>query len=218
MSGLFAKLSGGALFLLLFAVLAVLAWRTIPTTVAAVEPPQAAHDFAQAWQDGDLDRVSFDPASAPDVGEADPKLVTENVLTMVREISPVDLDHPIAVIPVGEPREQKVDQGELLAGDLVQPLEVSWDLGHQRRWIYRTELPVRETEGRQRVLWRPSVVHPGPGPGPRTALESAAPRAGTNPGRHPFRRPGHPRPDPGRRHPDGHRGAGQGVPRTGPTR
>lgn len=160
MPGLLGKLSGGALFLFLFAILAVLAWRTIPTAVTAIEQPQAAKDFAQAWQAGELDRVSYDPASAPDVGDADPKRIAESVLVMVRDISQVDRDHPIAVEAVDAPRTQEADGGELRAGDVVQSIEVTWDLGGERRWTYRTELAIRETDGRERVVWRPSVVHP----------------------------------------------------------
>ncbi len=160
MTGLVGKLSGGAVFLVLFALLALLAWRTLPSAVVALEQPQAAKDYAQAWQRGELDRVSYDPASAPDVGDADPKRIAESVLTMVRDISDADQNHPLEVAPVGEPRQQVGDAGELRNGDLIQPLEVTWDLGGQRRWTYRTDVVVRETEGRQRVVWRPSAVHP----------------------------------------------------------
>ncbi len=164
MAALLARLSGGALFLLVFALLALLAWRTIPTTAAALEPPQAATDFAQAWASGELDRVSYDQASAPDVGESegevDAKRIAANALWMTEQISQADENHPVEVRPVDEPRTQVGASGERKDGDLIQSLEVTWDLGNDRTWTYRTEIIIRETDGRERVVWRPNALHP----------------------------------------------------------
>ncbi len=164
MAALLNRMSGGAIFLAIFSLFAVLAWQTIPATVASVEPPQAATDFARYWGEGKLDEVSYDPASGPGVDEGDSKQIAENVTAMVTGISESDENHPVRVSTVGEPRTQTGDNGELRDGDVIQSLEITWDLGEQlddrRMWTYRSEVVVRETEGRSRVMWRPSTVHP----------------------------------------------------------
>lgn len=162
--GLLARLSGGALFIVVFALLAILAWRTIPATVAAIEAPQAATDYAQAWERGHLDDITYDPASGPNISDGEGDEVAKAVLAMVQDISGEDEDHPETVRTEGLPRTQAGNSGELRDGDLVQQLEVTWDLGaslgDRRLWTYRTDVVIRETEGRERVMWRPSTVHP----------------------------------------------------------
>jgi hypothetical protein len=160
MRGCLARLSGGALLLLVFGLLAILIWRDSPASPAALEQPDAAKRYAAAWVDGSLDGEDYDPSSGPDVGKADPRRIDENVTWMVGDISPDHQNRPTSVQLVGAPRTVTAAEGELLSGDQRQAMRVTWDLGRGASWTYTTEVVVRTTDGRQRVMWRPTAVHP----------------------------------------------------------
>ncbi len=160
MRGCLTRVSGGALLLLVFGLLATFIWRDSATSPVVLEQPEAARQYAAAWVDGSLDKEDFDPSGGPDVKDGDAGLIADNIEWMVRGISDTDQDRPIKVDLVGPPRPASLAQGELQPGDQIQAMDVTWDLGRQRSWTYRTEVAVRETDGRERVLWRPSAVHP----------------------------------------------------------
>jgi len=158
--GCLARLSGGALLLLVFGVLAWAFGRSQPTSQEIAEPAAAATEFADAWQAGRLDTLRYDPGGAPDVGGDDADRIAKNVTWMVSGLSEDDQDRPARVVPVGNPRIVRSPEDDLRPGDRLQPLEVTWNLAHDRTWTYRTEVALRTTGGDQRVLWRPSAVHP----------------------------------------------------------
>jgi len=160
MRGCLARLSGGALLLLVFGLLAILIWRDSPASPAALEQPDAAKRYAAAWVDGSLDGEDYDPSSGPDVGKADPRRIAENVTWMVGNISPDHQNRPTSVQLVGAPRTVTAAEGEWLSGDQIQAMRVTWDLGRGASWTYTSEVVVRTTDGRQRVMWRPTAVHP----------------------------------------------------------
>ncbi len=160
MRGCLTKVSGGALLLLVFGLVAAFIWRDSATSPVVLEQPEAAKNYAAAWVDGALDKEDYDPSGGPDVKDGDASLIADNVEWMVRGISDADQDRPIKVDLAGPPRPVSLAQGELRPGDQIQAMEVTWDLGRQKSWTYRTEVVVRETDGRERVLWRPNAVHP----------------------------------------------------------
>ena len=152
MARVLRRLSGGGLFVLIFVLLALVVQRAFPP-VAALEIRRAAVDFATQWQAGQLAQVSYDPASAPEMGGGDPQAIADNTTWMVRDISPVDDDRPISVTLVGGPRN-------LSETTASQALAVTWQLDSGRTWTYQTEVVVANTANRLRVRWFPQTVHP----------------------------------------------------------
>jgi hypothetical protein len=152
MAGVLRRLSAGGLFVLIFVLLALFVRNVLPP-VAALEVKRAALDFANAWQNGTLAQLTYDPASAPDMGGGDAQSISDNTTWMVREISPVDHDRPISVTLIGTPRTLTDDTAS-------QALDVTWQLDSGRTWTYRTEVMVANTANRLRVRWFPDTVHP----------------------------------------------------------
>jgi len=152
MGGVLRRISGGGLFLLVFVLLALVVQHAFPP-VAALQIRRAALDFATQWQDGNLAQVSFDPASAPDMGGGDAQAIADNTTWMVRDISPVDNDRPVSVTLVGGPRN-------LTDTTASQTLAVTWQLDSGRTWTYQTDVVVANTANRLRVRWTPETVYP----------------------------------------------------------
>ncbi|MBK7625209.1 MAG: hypothetical protein IPJ14_21745 [Kineosporiaceae bacterium] len=159
MKGCLARASGGAVLIAVFGLLAVLIWRQ-PTDPGDPEPSPIGVDFAEAWQAGRLDDVSYDPSSPPALDDGNSRKIAAEARRIVEDLSEDDEDHPVTVVAVGNPRQITQPEADLRPGDLMQALVVSWQLGHDRTWTYRTEVAIRETDDQPRVLWRPSAIHP----------------------------------------------------------
>lgn len=159
MKGCLARVSGGALLIVVFALLAMLVWRR-PPSAGEPEPSPVVVDFAAAWQAGRLDDVSYDPSTPPALDNGNARKIAAEARRIVQDLSPDDEDHPVTVVAVGRPRQITQPESDLRAGDQMQALEVSWRLGHDRTWTYRTEVAIRRTDDQSRVLWRPSAIHP----------------------------------------------------------
>lgn len=147
------RVGPAGVFLLVFLLLAWLVHVLFPP-IEALEIKRVARDFANAWTAGRLESLNYDPRSAPDVGNADPERIAANTIWLTRDISPVDSDRPTKVDLVGDP------SNSLDGSTASQALDVTWDLGRGRSWTYRTTLSMGKTEGRLRVVWRPTIVHP----------------------------------------------------------
>lgn len=159
MKGCLGRISGGALLIVVFVIAAVF-WRQPTGSPEAPEPSEAGRQFAEAWQAGNLDSLDYDPSGADDLDRGDADQIADEAARMVARLSSQDEDHPVSVVAVGAARRVDQPEGDLRVGDHMQPLEVTWDLGHGRTWTYRTEVALRTEDSRQRVLWRPSAVHP----------------------------------------------------------
>jgi hypothetical protein len=146
------RVGGGGIFVVLFALLAFLVLKVFPP-VGALEIKRAAREFAAAWQSDRLDTLTYDPGSGPDIENGDAGAIKENSRWLVRDLSTVDADRPISVVTSGEPSKN-------MDGEATQTLSVTWQLDAGRRWTYDTELVMRNSQNRWRVLWRPSTIHP----------------------------------------------------------
>ncbi len=168
MTQVLRRVGGGGVFVVLFSLLSFLVIRVFPP-VGALEIQRAARDFATAWQNGALDKLTYDPASGPSGKNGEPDAIKEDTDRLVRGISSVDDDRPSSVATTGEPQMR-------VSGEATQALTVTWQLDSNRAWKYQTQLTMRNSGNRWRVLWQPSTVHPYLKPGlllPATRIPAA---------------------------------------------
>lgn len=104
----------------------------------------AVRAFATAWQEDRLDQ-------APLTGVA-PAEVSSRTKKITDGLTPARGDHPSEVTVVSARRKDP--------GTGTASLRVGWTLEGARRWSYDTTAPLVKQEGRWKVAWRPSVVHP----------------------------------------------------------
>ena len=122
-------------------VLGVGAWQ-VPRLLGGDDGDRAvASAFAEAWTDGSLASLTWDPASG-----ADP---AGQVAGLTARLTPAAEDQPATVV-VSEVRRD----GDAATAEL----DVTWGLG--KPWRYRASLPLRKVDDVWRPVLSPSVVHP----------------------------------------------------------
>lgn len=120
-------------------------------------PSDTAQRFAEAWAGGDT-------AGAAAV-TSDPAAASAYLDRARRDLAPVGLRADVVDVR---------NEGDRATADV----DVAWDLGQNRRWSYRTAVPLQRAEDTGandtgwQVVWSESVVAPRLGPGQRPVLRT----------------------------------------------
>lgn len=142
------------LVLVVLLVLAVLAAAAVPVvlTMRARQEQEAlrtaVRTFATAWRSGALAQTAYvSPAGTP----LPASVVAEQMKKITSGLGGTAPGKPAAVDVAAQedPRD----------GTASSRLSVRWDLGG-RRWAYDSTVQLRSIDGRWRVVWTPTVVHP----------------------------------------------------------
>jgi hypothetical protein len=120
---------------------------------------QAARAFAQAWQGGRLDQITYDeaslPAATPDERSAEVARRSAQATAGLTAASP---DRPSQVDLLGSP--DLAPEGSGPGRTATQRARVTWRLDDGRAWRYTTTFALRARGNRWRTVWSPAALHP----------------------------------------------------------
>jgi hypothetical protein len=157
------------ILLVLFTVIAWVVFRNARNP-EVVRVNLVAQQYGDAWRDGSLDKIEYDPLSAPETASdpskpqaaGDPGKVRDNVAWITHSLDPTGTLKPVSV----QSREDSVilDPNGAVAH---VTLDVTWVLqrtglsNQGQTWRYPVLLDERKgSDGRWRVAWMPRSVHP----------------------------------------------------------